>query len=132
MRKQFEMSEADLEKLLDAMKPVPYMVIGGIPPRSQQENANAAWAELGRRMGFDPMSVRPVSGQSQRVFTADAVEPDAASIAQQIVDQRKNAARLREERDNAMARYQAAGHAYTEAMVLLAKMELGIAKEPTP
>ena len=74
MRKQFEMSEADLETLLNAGKPTPYMVFNGMTPRSPQENANAAWAELGRRMGFEPMSVRPVPGQSSRVFTAEPIQ----------------------------------------------------------
>ena len=70
MRKEFEMTEAQLETLLDACKPVPYMVFGGRPPRSPQENANDAWCRLGRDMGFDGMSVRP-SSKGQRFFTAE-------------------------------------------------------------
>lgn len=69
-RRDYEMTEADLAKLLDAMKPVPYMIVGGMPPVSQQENANAAWAELGKRLGFDPMSVRP-NGRGDRFFSAE-------------------------------------------------------------
>ena len=69
MRTNFEMSHADLETLLDAMKPVAYMVFGGIPPRSQQENANAAWSQLGQKMGFDAMTVRP--GHGDRFFSAE-------------------------------------------------------------
>ena len=69
-RRDYEMTEADLAKLLDAMKPVPYMIVGGMAPRSQQENANAAWAELGLRMGFEPMSVRP-NGRGNRFFSAE-------------------------------------------------------------
>lgn len=69
-RRDYEMTEADLAKLLEAMKPVPYMVIGGMRPVSQQENANAAWAELGKRMGFEPMSVRP-NGRGDRFFNAE-------------------------------------------------------------
>lgn len=74
MRKEFMMTKEQLDKLLDACKPVPYMVVGGIAPRSSQENANAAWARLGEEMGFEPMSVRPVSGKGMEVFTAEAVE----------------------------------------------------------
>lgn len=69
-RNEYEMSEEDLATLLGAMKPVPYMVIGGQPPPSQQENANRAWAALGEKMGFDPMTVRPYEGKGQRSFTA--------------------------------------------------------------
>ena len=68
-RKDYEMTQADLDKIMDACKPVPYMVFGGIPPRSPQENANDAWAELGRRMGFDHMTVQP-TGRGDRFFSA--------------------------------------------------------------
>jgi hypothetical protein len=66
----YEMTQEDLDRLLDAMKPVPYMVIGGVIPRSPQENANAAWADLGRRMGFKHMTVRP-NGKGDRCFSAE-------------------------------------------------------------
>lgn len=69
-RTEYEMTEADKENLLSAMKPVPYMVIGGVAPRSVQENANDAWARLGAKMGFDPMTVRPVNGKGDRFFSA--------------------------------------------------------------
>jgi len=72
MRQDFEMTQEDLETLLAAMKPVPYMVFGGQPPRSQQENANDAWAALGRKMGFKHMTVRP-NGKGDRFFSAEPV-----------------------------------------------------------
>ena len=68
------MTEAQLEKILDACKPVPYMVFGGRPPRSPQENANSAWCALGEEMGFDGMTVKP-SGSDDKTFTAEAKEP---------------------------------------------------------
>lgn len=68
-RTDFEMTQDDLDRLLTAMKPVPYMIIGGMTPRSQQENANDAWASLGAKMGFDPMTVRP-NGKGDRFFSA--------------------------------------------------------------
>ena len=66
---EYEMSQKDLDELLDACKPVPYMIIGGVAPRSPQENANAAWKKLGEKMGFDHMTVRP-SNKGKRFFTA--------------------------------------------------------------
>ena len=33
-RKEYEMTEAQLAKLLEACRPVPYIIVGGIPPRS--------------------------------------------------------------------------------------------------
>lgn len=74
--KRYEMTQAQLDRILDACKPVPYMVFGGIAPSSPQENANHAWAALGREMGFLHMTVRPVSGAPQTVFEA---EPAPAS-----------------------------------------------------
>lgn len=68
-RREFEMSEADLKDLLDASKPVPYMVFGGVPPRSSRENAHDAWRHLGERMGFEWETVKP-SRADQRFFTA--------------------------------------------------------------
>lgn len=76
MRKEFEMTADQEAKLLEACKPVPYMVIGGVAPRSPQENANDAWCALGREMGFDGLTVEP-SNKGQRFFTAVAAEKAA-------------------------------------------------------
>lgn len=70
LRQQFEMTEEDLQKLIEACRPVTYLVVGGMPPNSPQENANAAWKELGDRMGFDHMTVKPEPGFNDRFFTA--------------------------------------------------------------
>lgn len=75
-RTNYEMTQEDLDTLLSAMRPVPVMMIGGFAPRSQQENANDAWAALGKKMGFDPMTVRPISGMSTRHFSAVPSETD--------------------------------------------------------
>jgi len=68
-RINYEMTKEDFEKILDACKPVPCMLIGGFAPASPQENANRAWAELGERMGFDSSTVQPAPGDG-RFFTA--------------------------------------------------------------
>jgi len=78
-RTNYEMTEDDLKAILAACKPTPVMFLSGGTPMgpSQQENANRAWAELGKRMGFDYMTVRPVAGKSQRFFTAVPSETEA-------------------------------------------------------
>lgn len=100
-RSNYEMTEADLAALLDACKPVPLMMIGGIVPRSQQECANAAWSSLGRKMGFDHMTVQPVSGKGERFFTAVPTETEkqrAAREAREATEARKaNIERLTKE-----------------------------------
>lgn len=78
-RCDFEMSERQLETLLNAMKPVPYMLTtGGMAPRSQQENANDAWARLGDELGFDHMTARP-NGKGDRFFSAIAKATGSAA-----------------------------------------------------
>lgn len=76
MRKEFEITEDQVKTLLDAGKSTPAMYLSGGRPifGTPQENANAAWCELGRELGFDGMSVRPIPGKGYRFFTAEVVE----------------------------------------------------------
>lgn len=69
MRQEYEMSEDDLNAILESCKPVPLIMLQCGNPPSQQENANRAWKILGDKMGFDHMTVEP-SGKGQRFFTA--------------------------------------------------------------
>lgn len=69
-RKLFEMTEAQFGKILDASKPVPYMIFGGREPSSPQENANRAWEALGDELGFRHMTVQP-DNKGERFFTAE-------------------------------------------------------------
>lgn len=71
MRREFEISQDQLDGLLNASKPVPYLIVGGRGPRSPQENANTAWQALGEELGFDYMTVKPIPGKSNRFFMAD-------------------------------------------------------------
>lgn len=71
MRKEFELTDEQLETLLNACKPVMAIMVGGVAPRSPQENANDAWRNLGKEMGFDYMTVKPIEGKGQRFFTAE-------------------------------------------------------------
>lgn len=92
-RTEYEMSEADLAFILDACKAVPAIMVGG-HVSSRQENANRAWAVLGDRMGFDPMSVRPVPGKGNRFFSAVPVE--TADARDDRIAREKEAARRAE------------------------------------
>jgi len=70
----YEITEKELKGLLDACKPVPYMIIGGIAPKSPQENANRAWQKLAKKYGFKWDTVHPIQGKGQRFFTAEPEE----------------------------------------------------------
>lgn len=74
-RTEYELNDADFATLMEASRPVPYMIIGGHAPASPQENANRAWAAVGARLGFDHMTVRPVARKGVRFFTAIPTEP---------------------------------------------------------
>lgn len=75
-RTQYEMTEEDMQTLLESMKPVPMIMLQCGSPPSQQENANRAWNALGEKMGFDGSTVQPVSGKGARFFTAIPNEPE--------------------------------------------------------
>ena len=70
-RHEYEMTEADLAKILDACKPVPLIALNAGMPSRPQENANRAWRALGHKMGFNYLTVRPVNGKGDRFFTAE-------------------------------------------------------------
>ena len=69
-RVEYKLSEEDLKALLEACRPTLAMKIGEYVSRTPQENANAAWEALGKKMGFNSMTVRPVPGKSNAFFTA--------------------------------------------------------------
>ena len=73
MRKSFKLTDEQFKRLVDAARPVPYMVFGGYEPRSPQQNANDAWCALGREIGFDGMTVQP-DPRGERFFTAEATK----------------------------------------------------------
>ncbi len=75
MMHEYELTEEQLASLLDACKPVVCMKVGGYSPRSPQENANAAWKAMGKELGFNHMTVKPVPGKGERFFTAAANNP---------------------------------------------------------
>ena len=75
-RTEYEMTEKDLEMLLQCSRPSPCIIVGGRLPSSPQDRANRAWAELGKKIGFDSLTVRPINGKGQRFFTAVPLETE--------------------------------------------------------
>lgn len=71
MTKEYEMTPEQRDRIMEACKPVPYFVVGGMPPRSQQENANDAWKTLADELGFKWDTVRPASGKPDLFFHAE-------------------------------------------------------------
>ena len=76
-RTEYEMTKEDLQGLLQPR--LPEMLIGGHSTSSmQQDSANSAWERLGKKMGFDYMTVQPARGKGQRFFTAVPTETEEA------------------------------------------------------
>ncbi len=71
MRKEFELTQEQYDELMVASQPVPYIIAGGLEPTSQQESANRAWERLGKELGFEYMTARPVPGKGALFFTAE-------------------------------------------------------------
>lgn len=76
MRQEFEMSEEQLKKILDASKPTPVMYLssGQLMGNTPQGNANRAWKSLGEEMGFIWNTVEPSPGKGDRFFSAEPTE----------------------------------------------------------
>lgn len=111
---EYEMTQADLDAMLAACKPTPVMFLSGGQSMfdSPQENANRAWKELGSRMGFDHMTVRPIAGKNARFFTAVPNETEAAK--QKRIARKTEAKRLAD-----IAAHQKAIDEHTEALAKL-------------
>jgi len=74
MRREYVLTDAQLERILRACESVPYIIVGGSPPRSPQERANDAWMIVGAELGFRWDTVLPTGPQS---FTAESEEEDS-------------------------------------------------------
>lgn len=71
-RQEYEMTRADFDGIIARIaeaQSAPLIALQCGMPTSPQEAANAAWCELGKRMGFDGMTVEP-TGRGKFSFTA--------------------------------------------------------------
>lgn len=91
-RTNYEMTEQDLAEILESCKPVPMIMLQCGSPPSPQENANRAWAVLGKKMGFDGDTVQPIPGKGNRFFSAIPSETEEARnerLAKQAEEKRQ-------------------------------------------
>jgi hypothetical protein len=70
-RREFRLSNEDLERLYEAAKPVPMIMLQCGLPSSPQERANRTWAILGAKYGFLWDTVEPIDGKGLETFTAE-------------------------------------------------------------
>jgi hypothetical protein len=81
VRKEYTISQEQLNTLLEASQPTRAVVLpGGFPMgRTTQQNANAAWQTLGAEMGFEWDTVQPVPDCCDKHFTAEKTTEGGAS-----------------------------------------------------
>lgn len=72
MRKEFQLTPDEKAELLAVMRPVPMIMLQCGEPPSLQDNANHAWIALGKKRGFDGMTVK-ASARGIDFFTAEVV-----------------------------------------------------------
>jgi len=69
-RKEFKLTTEQFDKLIEACRSTPLIMLQCGMPASPQQKANDAWCALGRELGFDGMTVEP-SDKGQLFFTAE-------------------------------------------------------------
>jgi len=69
-RREYKLTEEQLNRLNMAAKPVRFLCITGVDPGSPQEKSNTVWRELGEEMGFDYCTVQPIKDKGDEYFTA--------------------------------------------------------------
>lgn len=71
MRKQFEMTDEERTKIMNACKPAPAIMLHIGNQSSPQERANRAWQALAKKRGFVRDTVKHVPGKPETVFSAE-------------------------------------------------------------
>lgn len=71
MRKEFELTDNELQDLRALSRPVPAIALNCGEPPTQQQMANEFWQRIGREKGFAYMTARPVAGKGPKFFTAE-------------------------------------------------------------
>ena len=71
--KPYRLTDTQLNTILDACKPVPYMVVGGMMPRSPQHNANDAWQSVAAELGCRWDTIRPADTGDQHDILAEPI-----------------------------------------------------------
>lgn len=71
MRQEYQLTDEQLQQLLNISKPAPAIALNCGEPPSPQAMANAFWQSVGSELGFDYMTARPVTGKGPKFFTAE-------------------------------------------------------------
>ena len=68
--KTYRLTDEELDALKEALKPVPCLIVGGIPPASPCDKAMAVWRNVASRVGCDVNSIAPANTGDEHDFLA--------------------------------------------------------------
>ena len=66
----YRLTDEEFNRLMEASKPVPYMVIGGVEPESPYDKAKRVWLDVASRVHCDIDSIGPANTGNNRDFMA--------------------------------------------------------------
>lgn len=66
----YRLTDEELNELLEASKPAPYMVFGGVEPRSPRQKAMDVWRKVATRVGCDVGSIESAGTGDDHDFKA--------------------------------------------------------------
>ena len=84
--KTYRLTDEEFNKLMDASKPVPYMVFDGIEPRSPHDNAMDVWRTVAARVGCDVDSIGSAGTGDNHDFNA---RPLRCRLTTKLTDSRE-------------------------------------------
>lgn len=71
MNMRYRMTDEEIAELKEACRPVPYMVFGGMEPRSPRDNAMDVWNKVSARVGCKCDTIAPANTGDDRDFEAE-------------------------------------------------------------
>jgi hypothetical protein len=68
--KTYELTEKEFQELVDASKPVPYIIVGGRAPMSPYERAMLVWDKVAKRVNCERDTIEAYDKNNLRMFKA--------------------------------------------------------------
>ncbi len=72
--KTYRLTKEELAALKRACMPVPYMIIGGVPPESPRTKAMRVWGKVAARVGCVAATIEPGNDGDEHNFNAEPLD----------------------------------------------------------
>jgi hypothetical protein len=93
VKRQYRLTDAELQSILDCSKPVPMIMLHISTPESPQDRANRAWQSVAQAHGFVWDSAEPAETGDDHDLLAEPippVEPVCAAVDEVNAKERKD------------------------------------------